>query len=200
MSQTNQRLLSIVQRIERLEEEKRTLSADIAEIKQEAKSAGFEVKIINQMVRERRLSDADREEQLALAEIYRAALGMLNDTPLGDHARKRFEDSTSKNPTPPTETKMSDTEAGAQSDAPPSKGASHEQKPITPEDINSARIAGSEAQKDGVSVVKNPHPFGDPRRAAWDEGFCASAGHDGMEVPDAWRRKPKKNDGQDKAA
>jgi uncharacterized protein (UPF0335 family) len=200
MSNSNQLLLSIVQRIERLEEEKRALSSDIADIKQEAKSKGFEVKIINQMIKERRMTDSEREEQLALAEIYRAALGMLNDTPLGDHARKRFDESTTKPKASAADTKGDGAVTESERAAPTPKYTAPEPKPISAEDIEAARIAGSEAHKDGVSVVKNPHPFGDPRRAAWDEGFCASAGHDGMEVPDAWRRKPKKSDSQDKAA
>jgi uncharacterized protein (UPF0335 family) len=196
MSTNNQRLLSIVQRIERLEEEKRALSADISDIKQEAKSAGFDVKVINQMIRERRLSDAEREEQLALAEIYRAALGMLNDTPLGDHARKRFDESMRKPADPPTDAPGN----GANDPAEGGQKRQEETKPkpseavapvITEKEIADARTAGSQAQMDGVSIIRNPHPFGDPRRAAWDEGFCASAGHDGMEIPDAWRRKPK---------
>ena len=48
-------------------------------------------------------------------------------------------------------------------------------------------------QRDGKRVIDNPYVAGDPRRAAWDEGWCTEAGSDGMDVPAAWQRtKPKK--------
>jgi uncharacterized protein (UPF0335 family) len=186
--QPSERLRGLVSRIERLNEEVAVLKDDIKGIYSEAKSAGFDVKIVRQMVRERAMSEADLEEAIALAEIYRAALGMLNGTPLGDHARKRFEDS--QKPPPPTE-------KGEPTAAPQGELKDSE---IACADVDAAKLAGAIAQKAGVSIVKNPHPFGDPRRAAWDDGFCSSAGHDGMEVPDAWRRRPKKSDAEDKAA
>jgi hypothetical protein len=45
-------------------------------------------------------------------------------------------------------------------------------------------------------VFKNPYVAGDPRRAYWDEGWCEEVGSDGMDVPDAWRRKPNKPAGE----
>ncbi|HQT39619.1 MAG TPA: DUF2312 domain-containing protein [Acidocella sp.] len=191
----NERLRSLVQRIERLNEEVASLKADIEDIYTEAKSAGFDVKIVRQMVRERAMSEAELEESIALAEIYRAALGMLSGTPLGDYARKRFDDTIQKAEPKPSsdDTKQQGAEKPGTAN---SRAAAEPPKPppepeITEADISAAKIAGGDAQKAGISIVKNPHSFGDPRRAAWDEGFCSSAGHDGMEVPDAWRRKPK---------
>ena len=70
------RLRSFVERIERLEEEKAGLAADIKDVFAEAKSAGFDVKIMRQIVRLRRLEAADRREQDELLELYRRALGM----------------------------------------------------------------------------------------------------------------------------
>src|SRR5574338_1186545 len=83
------RLRSLVERIERLEEEKRDLATDIKEVYAEAKGAGFDVKIMRQLVRERRLDRDDFDEQQTLLDIYRRALGMLADTPLGEAAVKR---------------------------------------------------------------------------------------------------------------
>ncbi len=68
-------LRSLVQRIERLEDEKSALTADIREVYAEAKSNGFEPKIIRQVVRLRKLDKEDRQEQEALRDLYLGALG-----------------------------------------------------------------------------------------------------------------------------
>ncbi|MBR0677234.1 DUF2312 domain-containing protein [Roseomonas alkaliterrae] len=70
------RLRSIIERIERLEEEKEALSSDIKDIMSEAKSAGFDVKVIRQVLRIRKQEPAEVEEQEALLDLYRRALGM----------------------------------------------------------------------------------------------------------------------------
>jgi len=70
------RLRSIIERIERLEEEKRALSSDVKDIYQEAKSAGFEPKVIRAVVTLRRKDPAETEEQETLLDLYRRALGM----------------------------------------------------------------------------------------------------------------------------
>lgn len=54
-----------------------------------------------------------------------------------------------------------------------------------------AREEGAQAHRDGARIIDNPYTAGDPRRASWDEGFCAASGSDGMDIPEAWRRKPK---------
>lgn len=70
------RLKSIIERVERLEEEKKSLSSDIKDIFAEAKSAGFDVKVIRQILRIRKQDPAEAEEQMTLLDIYRHALGM----------------------------------------------------------------------------------------------------------------------------
>lgn len=70
------RLRSVIERIERLEEEKKALSADIKDVFAEAKSGGFDVKVIRQVLRLRRQEPAEVEEQDTLLELYRRALGM----------------------------------------------------------------------------------------------------------------------------
>ena len=69
-------LKSFVKRIEKLEEDKAAVSEDIRDVYAEAKSTGFEVKIIRQIVRERKLSVEDRRERSELLELYKAAMGM----------------------------------------------------------------------------------------------------------------------------
>ncbi|ABQ29408.1 MULTISPECIES: DUF2312 domain-containing protein [Acidocellaceae] len=70
------RLRSIVERIERLEEERKALGSDIKDIYAEAKSAGFDVKVLRQLIRLRKQEPAEVEEQEMLIDVYRRALGM----------------------------------------------------------------------------------------------------------------------------
>ena len=70
------RLRSLVERIERLEEERKALASDIKDIYAEAKSAGFDVKVLRQLIRIRKQEAAEVEEQETMLDIYRRALGM----------------------------------------------------------------------------------------------------------------------------
>lgn len=70
------RLKSFVERIERLEEEKRGISEDIKEVYAESKGTGFDNKIVRQIIRLRKMDKADRQEQRAILELYAEALGM----------------------------------------------------------------------------------------------------------------------------
>lgn len=70
------RLRSIVERVERLEEERKGLAGDIKDIFAEAKSAGFDVKVVRQIIALRRKEPAEVEEQETLLDVYRRALGM----------------------------------------------------------------------------------------------------------------------------
>jgi uncharacterized protein (UPF0335 family) len=70
------RLRSIIERVERLEDEKKALSSDIKDVMAEAKSAGFDVKVIRQILRIRKQEPADVEEQETLLDLYRRALGI----------------------------------------------------------------------------------------------------------------------------
>ena len=70
------RLRSLVERIERLEEERKALAGDIKDIYDEAKSAGFDVKVLRQIIRIRKQDQAEVEEQESLLDLYKRALGM----------------------------------------------------------------------------------------------------------------------------
>ena len=70
------RLRSIIERVERLEEERKALASDIKDIFAEAKSAGFDVKVVRQIISIRKKEPAEVEEQETLLELYRRALGM----------------------------------------------------------------------------------------------------------------------------
>lgn len=83
------RLSSIVNRIERLEEERKALGEDVKDIYQEAKSAGFDVKALRQLIRERKQDAVERAEREVILEIYRAALGDYSSTALGEATLRR---------------------------------------------------------------------------------------------------------------
>lgn len=68
------RLKSFVERIERLEEERAALGADVREVYSEAKGGGFDTKIMRQIIRLRKLDRAQRQEQEALLDLYKRAL------------------------------------------------------------------------------------------------------------------------------
>ena len=70
-------LKSIVERIERLEEEKKALADDIRDIYAEAKANGFDAKTLRAVVRMRKQDRAEREEEAALLDLYLHALGMV---------------------------------------------------------------------------------------------------------------------------
>lgn len=69
-------LRSLIERIERLEEEKAALAADIREVFAEAKGNGFDVKTMRQVLKLRKMDSGDLAEQEALLDVYRRALGV----------------------------------------------------------------------------------------------------------------------------
>lgn len=69
-------LKGFVTRIERLEEEKRTIADDIKDVYAEAKGNGFDVKILRQVIRIRKQDKSEREEMQELLDLYLSALGM----------------------------------------------------------------------------------------------------------------------------
>ena len=68
------RLRSLIERIERLEEEKKAIAGDIRDIFAEAKSAGFDVKVMREILKLRKMDAADRDEKELLLETYLKAL------------------------------------------------------------------------------------------------------------------------------
>jgi uncharacterized protein (UPF0335 family) len=72
-----ERLKSFIERIERLEEEKRGLSGDIKEVYAEAKGTGFEPKIMRQIIKIRKMDKEEVDEEESLLDLYKRALGMM---------------------------------------------------------------------------------------------------------------------------
>ena len=81
-------LKAFIDRIERLESEKANIADDIKAVFDEAKAMNFDVKALRQIIKDRKTPDNEREEREYILAQYKAALGMLNDTPLGNAALK----------------------------------------------------------------------------------------------------------------
>ena len=84
-----EQLLSFIERIERLEEEKSAIAEDMKSVFAEAKSTGFDTKVMKKVLAIRKKTQAERQEEDAILDLYLNALGMLADLPLGQAAIHR---------------------------------------------------------------------------------------------------------------
>jgi uncharacterized protein (UPF0335 family) len=73
---SNEQLRLFMERIERLEEEKKGIADDIRDVFSEAKSQGYDTKIMRQILRLRKMEPHDRAEMEALLDVYKSALGL----------------------------------------------------------------------------------------------------------------------------
>lgn len=177
---TGARLRQFIERIERLEEEKRGIAEDIKDVKAEAKSAGFDPKIIGLVIKRRKMSREEAEEIDALLEQYLQAIGDFGTTPLGQATLERAAPKAEVPKAPPTPEKT----APAQRAEP---APAHEAQPRGEVCAEAAAADGAAAQTAGKPVTANPFAAG-PLRAAWDRGWCQAAGGTGMELPKDLRR------------
>lgn len=69
-------LRSFIERVERLEEEKQTISDDIKEVFSEMKGTGFDAKAVREIIKLRKKDQSERQEEEAILDLYKAALGM----------------------------------------------------------------------------------------------------------------------------
>jgi uncharacterized protein (UPF0335 family) len=79
-------LRSFIERIERLEEEKKTIADDIRDVYAEAKGSGFDTKVMRQVIRIRKKDVAERQEEEAILDLYLHALGMAPESEAGAEA------------------------------------------------------------------------------------------------------------------
>lgn len=174
----------LIERIERLEEEKKGIADDIKDVFGEAKARGFCTKTMKAIIKLRAMDEHQRREAEAMLDLYKGALGMLDGTPLGRWAMAKASGKPEEEP---------DAGAGDDKEAEAAGAVSRTPEPT----LEDARHMGAAAAKEGGAVTANPFPARDPRRAAWDEAWCQNMGSDGMDIPEALRPKPKgKKDGQ----
>lgn len=81
-------LRQYIERIERLEEEKKTIAEDIKEVFAESKGNGFDTKIMRKIISLRKMEAAERDEQETLLDLYKAALGMIESATEEDEDEK----------------------------------------------------------------------------------------------------------------
>ena len=203
-----------------------TFKADLRDCKQAASAAGYPMRQFNEIIKRRKMSRAERDEWDSIIELMERELGMLDDTPLGDAARRRMED-TYRKPPAPREDRPEQGEERAPDQAEPEdgtpakeaqKGRRGAQPEPTPEEIEAKRVAqevklkaeldeaarlGREAGErfkatsDPKSgIFANPYVYPDPRRGAWDTAHCRAMGGTGAEAPAHLRRKDEKPKGK----
>ena len=83
---TQNQLRQFIEQIERLEEEKKAIGADIRDKFTEAKALGFDVKAMKGVIKLRRKSKTERQEEESILEVYLHALGMLDDSGIGHNS------------------------------------------------------------------------------------------------------------------
>ena len=190
-----QELKNIVERIVALDIEAKQSAKDYADdiddIYSEAEGKGYDKKALKLAVRRRHESAAQRAKRLeteALADVYAAAIGDLAGKPLDDLTRRRIDEQMRQ------QREQAQGEPDPQSELP-----AEATQPVEPaETAEQAHDKGRLARKDGARIVDNPYHSSSPLRAAWDEGWCAEDGSDGMEVPAAWKRtKPPEEEKKD---
>ena len=77
MTVARDQLRNIIERIERLEEEKKAIADDIKDVYAEAKANGFDTKILREIIKLRKMDAAERQEAEAILDLYMSALGMV---------------------------------------------------------------------------------------------------------------------------
>jgi uncharacterized protein (UPF0335 family) len=207
---SGEQLRSFVERIERLRGEKKALGADEAAVAAEAKAAGFSVPAIRACVKIRAMKPHDRQEGEAMLDMYLHALGMAMEPPLfraaglagTDIAAREQVVARLKDFVPAFGlgditvnwggkavrlSRGKDGEVVELPLAPPMQTVTEKPAPmarpksdvpdVTPD---GAHELGRQYARDNRPVIDNPFPFGDPRRAKFDEGWRAETGSDGM--------------------
>lgn len=203
-------LMSFVERVERLENERSDLAEDIRAVYAEAKADGYTPKYIREVVKRRRKKPADIQEEEAMLDMYFHAAGLAKETPLFRHVGAMSVDRSARDQVieafkelTPTEGEIivkmggnpvrlfrdKDGEVHAEDyieapkrETPSQPGAKPAAKKTPPPDVDEsgALLLGREAAKANHAIIENPFPWDDKRRAKWDEGWRKEAGSDGM--------------------
>jgi uncharacterized protein (UPF0335 family) len=85
---SNNQIASVVERIERMEDEKTAIAIDISEIYKEAKSNGFDTKILKKVISLRKKPQSQRDEEQTILDLYMSAVESFDKTPLGASSAK----------------------------------------------------------------------------------------------------------------
>jgi uncharacterized protein (UPF0335 family) len=194
------RLEAFILRVETINEDIAARGEDRKQVFAEAKAAGYCTKTMRRIIVRRALTDEERDERDALDDLYSGALGMLGDTPLGEAAVRRLEKERREKAERARKIREA-READEHGEAGAGEAEDTEQRELFNEErpdpypgvtVDAARTMGAAHFNEGKPIIANPFPARDPRRAAFDEGWCQAADSDGMEIPDALRPTSKK--------
>lgn len=192
-------LQSIVERVERIRADKKQLGLDESEIMAEAKANGLVPQAIRYVVKVRTMKPHDRQESEALRDIYLRAVGLMSvDINVKDQvveAMRKFvpaggeivvkvdgkseriwrdKDGEIHNET------IVERAPAEKPDKPEGKKQRAAKPPVPDTDEAGAVALGRQAARENRPIIDNPFPFGDPRRARFDEGWREENGNDGM--------------------
>ena len=205
----NELLMGYVERVELLEAEKKDRIADIRVVYAEAKANGLTPKYIREVIKRRAKRPADVAEDDALRDMYFTAAGLNHEAPLFRHVGQMAVDLTARQQVidafkklVPKEGDIVITMGGQKvklyrdengeahavdvierpaAAKPASSSPAQRPRAEVPDvDAAGAEQLGRKAAKDNVPIVENPFPWDDDRRSAWDRGWRAGAGSDGM--------------------
>lgn len=152
----------LVERIEGLEERKAEIADDIKAVYAESKALGYDTKTMRAIIRLRRMDVNERREHEALLDTYKAALGMLDGTPLGHWAVEKIKRARPPGPEDsPDQAPAAGTPEGGEPrpDAPEPRPAPEPAPP--PVTVEDARKMGRLAAQAGKAVTSNPFRPGD---------------------------------------
>lgn len=202
-------LLSIVERIERVDAQKKQLSQDRTAIMSEAKSRGFVPGGITYLVKVRKMKPHDREEAESIRDIYLHALGMDKEPPLFRQIEALAKDTAGGEKLLESFKLLCpqkghvilnyggkqvrifrDKDGNPRSEdyTPPEPAAPGRQSAIPAPQMaeipvctpDEAEQLGRQAFRDNLSIISNPFPHDDARRPRWDRGWREASGSDGM--------------------
>lgn len=207
---SNRELMSFIERVERLEAEKKQTGEDIKAVFAEAKATGFVPKYMKFIIKRRAAKPADVQEHEAMMDTYLHAAGLAKETPLFRHVGTMSVDRAARDQViaafkelVPDEgeiiVKMGgqpvrlwrDKKGVAQAEdyqeppvpaapRPGSAPAARPTKEVPDVDEAGARDLGRTAARENQPIVTNPFPWDDKRRRQFDEGWREVAGSDGM--------------------
>ena len=180
-----EQLRDLIERVERLKEERKAIGEDITDIFKGAKAQGWDPGAMKTVIKLRAMTPEDRRDSLSMVEVYMQALGM-SDVGLSEMAAKFLADrqSAAAGAAPASGVDQGEHEFEA-----PTAAGVEEAEPAMPSidssalSLEDATRLGAKAAKDGRPVTANPFPPRDARRAAWDTAWCGAAGSDGMDIP-----------------
>jgi len=202
-------LMEVIERIERIREQKKQMAEDEKLVFAEASAAGFDTKTIRNVLRRRTAKPADVEEAETMLDLYLHAIGMATETPLFRSVGNMAVDLAARDEVieafkllVPTEGEIivkigkqpvrlfRDADGVAQAEdlvekpkstsKPASTMPERPKREVPDVDSAGARALGRKAHHENQPIISNPFPFGDKRRPEFDAGWRESSGTDGM--------------------